>query len=90
MERRNLRKPFPPHFPKCGDHEFIEVSEGRHPSKRYWLSFCTESTSQSWEERKEKWNFMTVFSILKEEHDHNFHSDVIYSHAFLGKSIRDS
>ena len=26
-------------------------------------------------------------SILKEEHDHNFHSDVIYSQEFLGNQL---
>jgi len=42
-------------------------SEGKHRSRRCKLDFSTESASHAWEERKGKWKFVTVFSILKEE-----------------------
>jgi len=61
MEPRDLRKAFAAYFPRWWVHEFIRVNEGKHRSKRYELNFSTESTSQAWEERKGKWNFMTVF-----------------------------
>src|SRR2546428_8977980 len=55
------------------------------------ISFMEQSsTSHAWKGRKEKMEFHDRFSISKAGYDHNFPSDVIYCHEFLGKSGGDS
>ena len=86
MEPSDIKNAFGAHFPRCEVREFVKVSEGkrRHKVEAQLLhGICVSNLGRE----EGKMEIHDRFSILKEEHDHNFHSDVIYAHASLGKSI---